>query len=164
MRVAFGSKLLRLILEFMHLAAFFALMVMMLTVVANIIGRIFFKTPVMGTLEVAGFCGVVLVSAAIGLAQRERRNIYVDIVVQRFSTRCRRISDTFTYFLCLIAVVILCWAVTDSAIEAFIDNDVTITLSVKTFPFRSIWAVGLLILAIFLVTHLIEFLKGVAKQ
>ena len=164
MRVAFGRKLLRLILKFVHLASFFALMVMMLTVVANIIGRIFFKSPVMGTLEVAGFCGVVFVSAAIGLAQRERRNIYVDIVVQRFSARWRQISDSFTYFLSLIAVGILCWAITDSAIEALVDNDVTITLSVKTFPFRFIWATGLLILGIFLIKHFIEFLRGGAKQ
>jgi TRAP-type C4-dicarboxylate transport system permease small subunit len=164
MRVAFGIKLLHLILKFMHLASFFALMVMMLTVVANIIGRIFFKAPVIGTLEVAGFCGVIFVSAAMGLAQRERRNIYVDIVVQRFSIRFRQISDSFTYFLSLIAVGILCWAVTESAIEAFIDNDVTITLSVKTFPFRSIWAAGLFILGIFLVKHITEFLRGEAKK
>jgi TRAP-type C4-dicarboxylate transport system permease small subunit len=164
MRIAFGRKLLQLILQFMHLASFFALMVMMLTVVANIIGQIFFKAPIMGTLEIAGFCGVVFVSASVGLAQRERRNIYVDIVVQRFSTGWRRISDSFTYFLSLLAVGILCWAVTDSAIEAFIDDDVTITLSVKTFPFRGIWAIGLLILSILLVKHLFEFLRGGAEQ
>ena len=164
MYIALGRKYIDLVLMFLHLAAFLALMVMMLTVVANIVGRIFFRSPIMGTLEVAGFCGVIFVSAAIGLAQKERRNIYVDILVQRFTKPLRRITDSFTYLLSLVAIGFLCWAVADSTIDAFIDNDVTLTLDIQTYPFRFIWTIGLIILIIFLIRHLYEFIKGGDKK
>ena len=164
MDVTFVQKMLHWVLKLMHIVAFIALMVMMFTVVANILGRIFFRSPVIGTLEIAGFCGVVFVSAAIGLAQKERRNIYVDVIAQRFSKSFRRITDSFTYFLSLVAVGILFWTVADSAIEAFVVNDRTLTLSVHTFPFRGIWTVGLLILFLFLLRHFVEFVKGEQKQ
>jgi TRAP-type C4-dicarboxylate transport system permease small subunit len=143
----------------MHIAAFVALMVMMLTVVANIVGRIFLRTPVIGTLEIAGFCGVIVVAVAVAFAQRERRNIYVDLVVQRFSTRWRAITDSFTYLLSIVAIGILAWAVFDSAVEAYVDEDITLTLSVATYPFRFIWAIGLFILLLFLIRHGIEALQ-----
>jgi TRAP-type C4-dicarboxylate transport system permease small subunit len=159
-----GSKLLQGIFNAMHIAAFVALMVMMLTVVANIVGRIFLKTPVVGTLEIAGFCGVIVVAVAVAFAQRERRNIYVDLVVQRFSTRWRAIADSLTYLLSIVAVGILAWAVFDSAVEAYVDEDITLTLSVATYPFRFIWVIGLFILLLFLIRHGIEALRQGGKR
>jgi TRAP-type C4-dicarboxylate transport system permease small subunit len=144
--------------------AFIALMAMMGIVVCNIIGRIFFKAPVMGTLEIAGFAGVIVVAVAIGFAQREHRNIFVDIVVARFPARIRIIVDSFTYLLSLGAVGFLFWAVAESAFESLIQEEITLTLGIKTFPFRFIWAAGLLILCGFLLQHLIQNLsKGLKK-
>jgi TRAP-type transport system small permease protein len=155
----FTMRVVRSVFKVMHAAAFIALMAMMAVVVANIIGRIFFKAPVMGTLEIAGFSGVVFVAVAVAFAQRERRNVYVDIVVKRFPPRYRMLVDSFTYLLSLIGVGFLIWAVTESALEAMIDGEITLMLSVKTFPFRFIWAAGLLVLWGFLLQHFIKFIK-----
>jgi TRAP-type C4-dicarboxylate transport system permease small subunit len=159
-----GSKWIQRLFKVMHLAAFLALMVMMLMVVANIVGRIFFRKPIMGTLEVAGFCGVIVVAFAVAFAQREGRNIYVDLVVQRFSTGLRAIIDSFTYLLSMVAVGIVAWAVFASAVEAYMDQDITLTLSVATYPFRFTWALGLLILFLFLIQHVIGTLRRGGKR
>jgi TRAP-type C4-dicarboxylate transport system permease small subunit len=162
-RDPFYLRIVRSVFKVMHAAAFIALMAMMAVVVANIIGRIFFKAPIMGTLEIAGFSGVVFVAVAVGFAQRERRNVYVDVVVKRFPPRVRLIVDGFTHLLGLIGVGFLLWAVTESAVEAMIDGEITLMLSVKTYPFRFIWAVGLLVLCGFLLQHFIKFLKEYLK-
>ena len=159
----FYLRFVRSVFKVMHAAAFIALMAMMAVVVANIIGRIFFKAPVMGTLEIAGFSGVIFVAVAVGFAQRERRNVYVDIVVKHFPTRVRLLVDSFTYLLGLIGVGFLLWAVTESAFEAMFDGEITLMLSVKTYPFRFIWAAGLLVLCGFLLQHLIKFIKECFK-
>jgi TRAP-type C4-dicarboxylate transport system permease small subunit len=163
MRDPFYLRFVRWSFKAMHAAAFIALMAMMAVVVANIIGRIFFKAPIMGTLEIAGFSGVIFVAVAVGFAQRERRNVYVDIVVKHFPRRFRMLVDSFTHLLCLIGVGFLIWAVTESAFEALIDGEITLMLSVKTFPFRFIWAAGLLVLFGFLLQHLIKFIKECLK-
>jgi len=164
MHVDLRLKLFRVIFVVLHVVAFIALMAMMGIVVCNIIGRIFFKSPVMGTLEIAGFAGIIVVAVAIGLAQREHRNIFVDIVVARFPARIRIIIDSFTYLLSLGAVGFLFWAVAESALESLIQEEITLTLGIKTFPFRFIWAAGLLILCGFLLQHLIQNLhKGLKK-
>ena len=159
----FYLRFVRSMFKVMHAAAFIALMAMMAVVVANIIGRIFFKAPVMGTLEIAGFSGVVFVAVAVGFAQRERRNVYVDIVVKHFSPRYRGLVDSFTHLLALIGVGFLLWAVTESAFEAMSDGEITLMLSVKTFPFRFIWAAGLFVLCGFLLQHFIKFIKECLK-
>ena len=159
----FYLRFVRSVFKVMHAAAFIALMAMMAVVVANIIGRIFLKAPVMGTLEIAGFSGVIFVAVAVGFAQRERRNVYVDIVVKHFPTRVRLLVDSFTYLLGLIGVGFLLWAVTESAFEAMINGEITLMLSVKTYPFRFIWAAGLLVLWGFLLQHFIKFIKECLK-
>ena len=164
MRISRQIKLGRYFIRFMHVLAFVALMTMMITVVANIIGRIFFKTPIMGTLEIAGFAGVIVVAVAIGFAQRENRNVVVDIVAQRFSSRIRRITDSVTFLLSLTAIGFLFWAVAESAIESLASGDVTLTLGIQTFPFRFIWAIGLLVLCGFLIKHIVTTLRGDPKK
>ncbi|MFC1534302.1 TRAP transporter small permease [Thermodesulfobacteriota bacterium] len=163
MNDSFSLKFVRFMIKTLHVVAFIALMVMMSIVVANVIGRIFFKSPVMGTLEVAGFAGVIVVAVAIGLAQRENRNVFVDIIISRFSERLRIIADCFTYILSLIAVGFLFWAVTESAIDALTQGEITLTLSLKTYPFRFVWAAGLLLLCCFLIHRIIGIFKGVKK-
>ena len=117
----------------------------------------------MGTLEIAGFAGVIVAAVAIGLAQRENRNIFVDIIINRFPERLRLITDCLCYFLSLVAMGFLFWAVFESAVEALNQGEITLTLSTKTYPFRFIWAGGLLILCLFLIQHFIGLLKGVKK-
>jgi len=117
MNDSFRLKFVRVAIKILHVVAFIALMCMMAIVVANVIGRIFFKSPVMGTLEIAGFAGVIVVAVAIGLAQYENRNIYVDIIIGRFPERFRVIADSFTYLLSLVAVGFLFWSVAESAIR-----------------------------------------------
>jgi TRAP-type C4-dicarboxylate transport system permease small subunit len=88
-----------------------ALMAMMGIVVGNVIGRIFFSQPVLGTVELAGLAGVIVVAAAVGFSEREHRNVVVDVVASRFPPRIRAIADAFTLFLSLGAEAFVNWAI-----------------------------------------------------
>jgi len=43
-------------------------------------------------------------------------------------------------------------------------GEITLTLSLKTYPFRFIWAAGLIILCSFLIQNIIGFFKGAIKK
>ena len=72
--MAFYSKLGHVMIKVLLAVGGIALMVMMTIVVGNSIGRALFRTPIFGTIEIAGLAGVVLVAATVGFAAREHRN------------------------------------------------------------------------------------------
>jgi len=155
---------LQMVVRLLIIIAAAALMVMMVIVVANIAGRVFFSTPVLGAIELAGLTGAILVAVAIGIAERDRRTIVVDIVSSRFSPCLKRIAGSVTLFLSLIALGIICWATFNYGILALTGDDHTIVLEVSTAPFKFIWALGLLMLGIYVLLHMIEIVrKGTNK-
>jgi TRAP-type C4-dicarboxylate transport system permease small subunit len=136
-----------------------ALMVMMAIVVGNSLGRAFFRTPILGTIEIAGLAGVVVVAIAIGFTERERSHIVVDVVANRFTPRIKALADALTLTLCLGGVAFLLWAIFDDAYNSLILRETTLTTGVLTAPFKFSWAVGVLILFLFLLHHMIGVVK-----
>jgi len=156
MRLPVGSSLVTILTGASYIVAAVALMSMMMVVVANIIGRIFFSSPVTGTLEIAGFAGVVVASIAIVFAERGHRNVVVDIIMIRLPLWLQRIFKSITYLLSFIAIGILFWAVFKYAVEWFRTGEATLTMSIPHFPFGFIWAGALFCLCAFLLKHLIQ--------
>jgi TRAP-type C4-dicarboxylate transport system permease small subunit len=160
--MGFYSKLSRVIIKVILVIGGIALMLMMAIVVGNSIGRALFRTPIFGTIEIAGLAGVVVVAGAVGFAERERRNIVVDTAARRLKPRTRAFTDAFTLFLSLGAVAFLFWTVFNNAIKSIKIHEATLTTGVMIAPFKFVWAIGIIILCLFLLQHMIEaFRKGV---
>jgi TRAP-type C4-dicarboxylate transport system permease small subunit len=151
----FGQVMLRLLL----VVGSVAMMVMMAIVVVNSLGRAFFKRPIFGTIEIAGLAGVVVVAVAVGFAERERRNVVVDVVANRFKPRSRALADAFALFLSLGAVAFLLWAVFNDSLYSLAVREVTLTTGISIAPFKFTWAIGLMILWLFLLQHMIEAIR-----
>jgi TRAP-type transport system small permease protein len=135
-------------------------MIMMAYVTANSLGRIFFRTPIMGTIEIAGLAGAIVVAAAVGFTSRERGNVAVDVLLSHLKPGAKRVLDIFTLFLSLAAAAFLLYAIFYDAFQSAKLQEVTITMSVPTSPFKFAWAGGVFILACFLVVHLVKTIKG----
>jgi TRAP-type C4-dicarboxylate transport system permease small subunit len=162
--MTFLAKCIQFMIRVLLVIATVALMAMMGTIAANIIGRIFFEVPILGTVEIAGLAGVVLIAVAVGFTEQEHRNIVVGIVANRFPPRIRAIADALTLFLSLGAVVVLSWAVFGSAIDAVAWGEYTSVLEITPAPFKFTWAIGTLILCLFLLQHMIKaFIKGIKR-
>jgi len=137
---------------------------MMGLVVGNALGRAIFKTPIFGTIEDAGMAGAVLVAVAIGFAERERVNIVIRALFDHFPQRVQYVLTSFTLFLSLGAVGYLFWSILGSGLDSLSKEEVTIVTQVPVAPFRFAWAVGILILCLYLAQHLIQhILKGEKK-
>jgi TRAP-type C4-dicarboxylate transport system permease small subunit len=162
--MGFYSKLSHVITKVLLVIGGIALMVMMAIVVGNSIGRALFRTPIFGTIEIAGLAGVVVVAGAVGFTERERRNIVVDTAANRLKPRMRALVDAFTLFLSLGAVAFLFWAVFNNAIRSLTIREVTLTTSVLIAPFKFIWAIGIIILCLFLLQHMIEAIRKGGKR
>jgi len=143
------------------------LLAMMLVIVGNSAGRVFLHTPIKLTIEGAGLFGVILIAVAIGFAERERINVAVRIVFERFPERVRVVLESFTFILSLAGAAFLFWAVFKSALNSLSIQEATIASRIPIAPFMFVWAAGALILCLFLAQHLaedvIKVVRGVKK-
>jgi TRAP-type C4-dicarboxylate transport system permease small subunit len=157
--MTFRSKYIQPAIRVLMVAGAIALMAMMIIIVANILGRLFFRTPILGTVEVAGFTGAILVAIAVGFAERDHRNVIVEILVSRFPPRVKALVDSFTLILGLGGLVVLFWAMFNYALKTAIGHEYTFTLGVNPAPFQFIWSFGVLILCVYVLHHIIQYFK-----
>jgi TRAP-type C4-dicarboxylate transport system permease small subunit len=141
-----------------------ALMVMMVYVVGNCVGRALFRIPIMGTIEIAGVAGAIVVSVAIAFAERERSNVVVDIVTESMPPRPRSMLDALTLLLSLGAVAFLLYAVIGNGIASFVDKETTLTTGIPIGPFKLAWAAGLVGSWLFLLKYFIDAVRRTVKR
>jgi TRAP-type transport system small permease protein len=135
------------------------LVIMAVIVAGNSVGRALFRTPITGTIEIAGLAGVIVVATAVGFTARERANVAVDVLLSRLKPRARQILDVVTLFLSLAAVCFLLYAIILDAFKSFRMGEVTMMMSFPTPLFKFAWAGGVFILACFLLGHLIATIR-----
>ena len=157
--MSFFSKLGQRVCVVLLVIGTIPLLFMMVLIVANSLGRALFRTPVSGTIELAGIAGAVVVAAAVGFTARERGNVSVDVLVSRLRSKTRAGLDAVTYALSLVGVGFLLWAVGRDILKALDMQEATMTMSIPIAPFKIAWAVGLFITACFLLGHTISGLK-----
>jgi TRAP-type C4-dicarboxylate transport system permease small subunit len=163
--MSFWVKLGQLITKTAALLAISALLFMTGVVAINVIGRGFFSSPLLGTVELVGLAGVFLISFAIGLTERDRAHITVMIMVSRLPERVQSLFAIAGFFVCLVAVILLAWGGVLQIMDAIIRPEmVTFVLRVPKAPFISVWVVGCLFLFGFLLKNLVEELVRIRKK
>jgi len=160
----FFSKLGRIVSSILCVISAIPLVIMMIVVAGNSLGRAFFRAPITGTIEIAGLAGVIVVAAAVCFTAQERANVAVDLLMSRLKPKAKRIIDAFTSALSLGAIVFLFVAVTLDAFKSLKLKEVTMTMNFPTSPFKFVWAIGVLLLACYLLIQLIGIIGGRDRQ
>lgn len=83
--------------------------VIILLVVANVVGRYFFRKPVLGHVELVQLLSVALVFFILAYTEYKGGHIKVDLVVRLLSRRIRAILGAITGILTLAFAVLMCW-------------------------------------------------------
>lgn len=163
--MSLGLKLGQLIIKLVFVIASVGLLITMVTVVLNVLGRGFFSSPLLGTVEIVGMAGLFLVPFAMVVTERNRAQIVVRMLVSRFSQRLQSLFVIFTFILSLVAVALLVWGGVLQIWDSIVRPDmVTPVLRIPKAPLVSVLVVGCLILFGILLKHLIEELvKGRKK-
>jgi TRAP-type C4-dicarboxylate transport system permease small subunit len=163
--MSFGLKVGQLITKLVFVIASVGLLITMATVVLNVLGRGLFSSPLLGTVEIVGMAGLLLVPFAMVLAERNRVHIIVRMLVSRFSRRLQSLFAIFAFILSLGAVALLVWGGVLQIWDSIVRPDmVTPVLRVPKAPLISILVVGCLFLFGILLKHLVDELVGIRKK
>jgi len=133
---------------------------MILLTCANIFFRIVWL-PVRGTFELMGFFGAIIAAFALGYTQVRRGHIAVDILVNSFSKRTRRILDFLNSLICMLFFGIVSWQIATWATTLWETGEVSETLQIIFYPFVYAVALGFAILTLVL---LVDFLKSLFPE
>jgi TRAP-type C4-dicarboxylate transport system permease small subunit len=137
----------------------------MVTVVLNVGGRDLFGSPLLGTVEIIGMAGLLLVPFALVITERNRSHIVVRMLVSRFSPRVQSLFAIFAYILSLGAVALLVWGAVLQIWDSIVRPDmVTQVLRVPKAPLISVLVVGCLVLFGILLKHLVDELVQGRKK
>jgi TRAP-type C4-dicarboxylate transport system permease small subunit len=112
--------------------------------------------PIKGTFELMGFFGAIVTAFALGHTQLSKGHIAVDILVDRFSNKTRKITGIINCALCCVFFVIAAWQIAIKATTLWRTGEVTETLRIIFYPFTYAVAVGCAVLALVLLVELFK--------
>jgi TRAP-type C4-dicarboxylate transport system permease small subunit len=157
--VAFFERIIRPFIRICDYIAQAAVVVMMLLVVGNILLRIVWK-PILGTYDLAGFIGAIIVAFAIAYCSLQKGHIQVEFLMERFSGRVQGIIGSVTGILSLGIFSLATWQCIVLANDMRRTGEVSMSAHISFYPYIYGVAFGCALLCLVI---LIDLIKSVVK-
>ena len=122
---------------------------------ANIIFRMVW-IPIRGTFELMGYFGAIVTAFALGYTQMKKGHISVDVLVNTFSTKTRKVVNVINHAVCFFFFSAAAWQIAIKATTLMNTGEITETLRIVYYPFTYGVAFGCAILALVLFTDLVR--------
>ncbi|MCF8095232.1 MAG: TRAP transporter small permease [Desulfobacteraceae bacterium] len=121
---------------------------MMFLTTADVAGRYFLNSPVLGAYEITEYLMIILVFSFLAFAQSEKAHISVDIVFDYLPSRLQNILNKFNHFICLILLLLVTWSGFNSILDIKRSNEASTLLKIPDYPFAIFMVVGCLALSL----------------
>ena len=137
------------------IAAGICLIAMIALTSANIVLRLLW-VPVRGTYELMGFFGALVTSFALGYTQLQKGHIAVDILINSFPRRTKRILEAINGIAIMVFFSVMAWQISRKAWVLHTTGEVTETLRIIYYPFTYGVALGCGFLAMVFLWELVR--------
>lgn len=140
-----------------------ALTFTMLIIVANVISRRLFGSPVPGTVELVEMSGAILLAMAVAYTAQLKGHIMVSVLVERFSPRVQGLVDTVMSSISLYFTILLARETFAFAARMMAKGYSTGLLRLPIAPSIYIVGIGFAMLALVLLSDLVNAVLLVVK-
>jgi TRAP-type C4-dicarboxylate transport system permease small subunit len=117
-------------------------------------------SSLLGSQELVGLLGAVVVACALGQTQYRKDHVPVDLITRTFSKRVNHLLDVFKYSLKLVFAVLLTWYIGKYAWQLRESGELSETLKLPFYWVVLVVAAGFLVLAITVVLDIVRTLTG----
>jgi TRAP-type C4-dicarboxylate transport system permease small subunit len=93
------------------------------------------RHPIVGTYELVGYAGALVIGFSLPLAAKSRSHIYVDVLVARLPRVARDSIAVLTRLLVLALFVIIGWNLVKYGLDLRRNGEVSLTLQIPFYPF-----------------------------
>lgn len=125
--------LIETISRMMNLIAGIALSFIMLLTVADVILR-YFKMPIVGTFEIVGLGGAVVIGFGMPITSLSRTHIFVDNFVQKLSKTGENIVNVLTRLATIAIFVLIAYNLFKFSNKLLMSGEVTLTRQIPFYP------------------------------
>jgi TRAP-type C4-dicarboxylate transport system permease small subunit len=132
---------------------------MVLIVMANTISRLTPIGPIIGTFELSGYLGAVLVASALAHTQVKKGNIAIDILIAHFSQRTQTFLSTIIYFVSTVLCLVITWRLAMYATHLWQKHEVSPTLHLPFFYLIYFISLCFALLSIILATDFLDSVR-----
>lgn len=133
----------------------FFLVGMIFLTCANILCRLVW-VPIKGAFELMGLFGAIVTAFALGYTQMKRGHIAVNILVDTFPEKTKKIVTVINHAVCCLFFGIAAWQISIKAKTLMNTGEVTETLRIIYYPFTYGVAFGCVALSLILFADLIK--------
>lgn len=133
----------------------------MLLVVSNIISRVVFSKPILGTYELVGFLTALGIALALAYCAFRDGHIAVSFIMEYFPKRIQAVINVLTNTTALLFWSLTVWYTGKFAHTTMMNGMVSPTAEIPIYPFIYLVAVGLLGLCLVIFYKLSVALKKV---
>jgi TRAP-type C4-dicarboxylate transport system permease small subunit len=142
-----------------------ALIILVLTTFANVVGRYLLRMPLTGAVEISELFLVVTVFFGVAYTEVRKQHVTFDEVVFHFPRRLRAITIGAMYFLVGVYALIISWQETLMAISYMVPRiRVTDVLKIPIAPAIFVIAIGSLLWGIELMLNALSPLAAAAQE
>jgi TRAP-type C4-dicarboxylate transport system permease small subunit len=106
---------------------------MMFLTCADIVLRLF-RRPILGTYEIVGFLGAIVVGFAMAQTTLERGHVAVQVVVARFSPQVQEVIYLITHLLSILLFALLAWECVRYGNDFRASGEVSLTIRMPFYP------------------------------
>ena len=135
--------------------------ILMLDVVADVCGRYFFNSPILGASELATLMMVIIIFSALAWTALAGKHIKVDLLMARFPSRVQVIVSSITLLLTLGIYSIIVW---QSALYSLKVDNITSMLRLPQAPFYWVMTIGWAVFCLSILALVIKNIAGVVKR
>jgi len=145
--------------EKMNWIAAAAVVFMMLITVADVVLRMF-RCPILGTYELVGFTGAVVISFSLPYTSIQKGHIAVEFLVQRLPWIARVVINIINSLISFVLFGVISWQSAVYAGSLRATGEVSSTLQMPTYPFLYGITVGCALLCVVLFIEFLRQFKG----
>lgn len=137
-----------------------ALVFIMLLTVADVVLRNLIRKPIVGTFEIVGLSGAVVIGFAIPITSWLRGHIFVDFFVHKFSRTGQAIFNITTRVLGILLFFLIAWNLYLYANGLYASGEVTLTRHLPFYPIAYGLAGCCIIQCFVLIADIVKILGG----
>ena len=111
------------------------IMINIVVILINVFGRVLFGQPFRGQYDIVSVLFVVICVTTISYAEKEKRHVRIDILMQALGRRGKIVLHTFLGILTLGVSVLIPYGMYNYMFSTWERHDTTMTTNIPYFPF-----------------------------
>jgi TRAP-type C4-dicarboxylate transport system permease small subunit len=150
--------------NFLNSIAEIIMVCMVLLTVLDVLLRVFGRSAIMGTFELVGVMGAIVISFSLPRTQWDKGHVIVDLLIENRSEAVKNTFFVITRIVGIVVMAFVSWNLVIKGMHLYTAGETSMTLHLPYFPWPFIFAFCFLLESITLLTDIFRIFENGEQQ